>query len=59
MINAARLKKMDARNDVIMRIYDDAEVQLAKKILSDKTYYKKVMTKLIVQVSEIHCFLVL
>jgi len=48
-INSSRLRKMNSRNEVVMRILDEAEVELAKRIETDKTFYRDLMRKLIIQ----------
>jgi hypothetical protein len=41
---------MEARNAIISKILDEAEVQVAKKIEADKNFYKELLKKLIIQV---------
>jgi len=48
-INNSRLRKMQARNTVILKILDQAEVDLAKKIETDKGFYRDLLKKLIIQ----------
>lgn len=49
-INNSRLRKMQARNEVLMKIVDESEVVLAKRIDSDKGFYRDLLKKLIIQV---------
>ena len=52
-INDSRLRKMQARNIILMKIVDDAEIVLAKKIEADKGFYRELLKKLIIQVKRI------
>jgi V-type H+-transporting ATPase subunit E len=48
--NKARLQKMEARNTVMMKIFDEAELHICRKVESEKDFYKDLMKKLIIQV---------
>jgi V-type H+-transporting ATPase subunit E len=48
-INSSRLRKMNSRNEVVMRILGDAEVELARRIETDRGFYKELLRKLIIQ----------
>lgn len=48
--NTARLQKMEARNVVMMKIYDEAELQICRKVEAEKDFYKELLKKLIIQV---------
>jgi len=49
VINKARVEKMNARNKVLMKMLDKAEVQVIKKFEEDPSSYEALMKKLIVQ----------
>ena len=49
-INNSRLRKMQARNDVLLKIVDEAEIVLAKRIESDRAFYRELLKNLIIQV---------
>ena len=49
MINQARIKAMQERQDVVARIRDDAKDSLAAK-LKEKKVYKELLKQLIIQV---------
>jgi len=40
---------MNSRNEVVMKILDEAEVELAKRIETDRGFYKDLLRKLIIQ----------
>jgi len=41
---------MQARNDVLLKIVDEAEIVLAKRIESDRAFYRELLKNLIIQV---------
>lgn len=41
---------MEARNQVLLRIIDEAEVALAERVKEDHTFYRALLKKLIMQV---------
>lgn len=42
---------MNARNDVVRRILDESEIDIAKRIENDKGFYRELLKKLIIQVN--------
>lgn len=48
-INSSRLRKMNSRNNIVMKILDEAEVDIAKRIETDKGFYRELLKKLIIQ----------
>lgn len=47
--NAIRINKMNARQDVILKIKDDSKDSLKQRVQGDKNHYKGMLKKLIVQ----------
>lgn len=48
-VNGSRLRKMQARNGVITKVLDEAEVALARRAQDDKKFYRGLLKNLILQ----------
>lgn len=48
-INSSRLRKMQSRNNIVMKILDESELYIAQRIEQDKGFYRELLKKLIIQ----------
>jgi V-type H+-transporting ATPase subunit E len=46
-INNSRVKKMEARNQAMMKVFSEAQYMVFRKIRDDPTFYKELLVKLI------------